>query len=280
MDGFIGLRAGELSLAVAPEWGGSLASFCLGDVPLMARAWRPAGGPPLCSFPLVPFSNRIAHGRFRFDGAAVTLPMDDAYGHPLHGFGWRLPWQVVAAAPARCLIRHDYQPGPWPWAYQAEQDISLDPAGLRLAMTLTNKSSRPMPAGLGFHPYFPRTGAQMHAPHGGKWQTAPDCLPVEEISLNRQPDWFSGDLIDHAFTRRQDDPRLTWPDRMIRIQSSPELAITTIYIPPGEDYFCVEPVSHMTDAVNRPEPPARTGLRVLQPGASLTVWTRFAVSRR
>ena len=24
-----------------------------------------------------------------------------------------------------------------------------------------------------------------------------------------------------------------------------------VYTPPGEDFFCVEPVSHMTDAINR-----------------------------
>ncbi|CCD01316.1 protein of unknown function (plasmid) [Azospirillum baldaniorum] len=39
--------------------------------------------------------------------------------------------------------------------------------------------------------------------------------------------------------------------------------------PPGEDYLCVEPVSHMTDAVNHPEQPD-TGLRRLEPGEELS----------
>jgi aldose 1-epimerase len=44
-----------------------------------------------------------------------------------------------------------------------------------------------------------------------------------------------------------------------------------IFTPPGRRFFCAEPVSHVTDAVNlaaagHPD----TGLRILQPGETLT----------
>ena len=41
-----------------------------------------------------------------------------------------------------------------------------------------------------------------------------------------------------------------------------------VYTPEGKDYFCVEPVSHMTDAINRMDQPHHGGLRVLAPAES------------
>ena len=51
-----------------------------------------------------------------------------------------------------------------------------------------------------------------------------------------------------------------------------------IYIPPGQDYFCVEPVSHANDGFNlAARGVAGTGVRVLQPGETLRGSLRFTV---
>jgi aldose 1-epimerase len=43
-----------------------------------------------------------------------------------------------------------------------------------------------------------------------------------------------------------------------------------LYTPPAADFFCVEPVSHVTDAVNlAASGRTDTGLRVLAPGETL-----------
>ncbi|CAN5706558.1 hypothetical protein BH11PSE6_BH11PSE6_00450 [soil metagenome] len=68
-------------------------------------------------FPLVPYANRIAGGRFSFGGRDIRLPLN--FGdHPntLHGFGWQRPWDVVEVAPDRARLTqvHDGGDG-WPW---------------------------------------------------------------------------------------------------------------------------------------------------------------------
>jgi aldose 1-epimerase len=45
---------------------------------------------------------------------------------------------------------------------------------------------------------------------------------------------------------------------------------------PGRDFFAVEPVSHVNNAVNRPDI-ADHGLRVLGPGERMTATVRFGV---
>ena len=49
-----------------------------------------------------------------------------------------------------------------------------------------------------------------------------------------------------------------------------------VYTPPGRGYFCVEPVTHMTDAINRMDV-AGHGLRVLAPGETLQVLVIFRI---
>jgi aldose 1-epimerase len=84
------LAAGDYRLVLQPEIGGSVAGFHWRDEPV----FRPACGPSVLDaacFPLAPFSNRIAHGRFRFGGREVALAPnfpDSDHPHPLHGFGW------------------------------------------------------------------------------------------------------------------------------------------------------------------------------------------------
>ena len=43
-----------------------------------------------------------------------------------------------------------------------------------------------------------------------------------------------------------------------------------VYTPRQHDFFCVEPVSHVPDAINRPDLPPGQGMHVLQPGATLS----------
>ena len=76
---------------------------------------------------------------------------------------------------------------------------------------------------------------------------------------------------------------ITWPeqDLSLAITADPLFGHLVIYIPPGQDFFCVEPVSHVNDGFNLAERGvADTGVRVLAPGESLRGAVRFAVGRR
>ena len=81
----------------------SRAAWRVGDQPMLHESgvapgpgWDPL---TMASFPLVPFSNRIGGGRFRWDGADHRLPpsrLPDR--HSIHGVGWRRAWRVAEAA--------------------------------------------------------------------------------------------------------------------------------------------------------------------------------------
>ncbi|MBY0469328.1 MAG: aldose 1-epimerase, partial [Burkholderiaceae bacterium] len=63
-------------------------------------------------------------------------------------------------------------------------------------------------------------------------------------------------------------------DGVFELRLSSNLTHLVVYTPVDKPYFCVEPVSHVSDAIHG-DPPAALGLRTLQPGepfeASMTL---------
>ena len=56
---------------------------------------------------------------------------------------------------------------------------------------------------------------------------------------------------------------------MLRLTARGPLGTLVVYTPPGETFFCVEPVSHITEAFNLAEAGhADTGMLSLAPGGS------------
>lgn len=235
-------------------------------------------------FPLVPFSNRIAGGRFTWAGRDVALepnfPAVDPH-NPIHGSGWLDEWTVLEAGERKVRLEHRYAAGEWPWPYRAELFYTLGDKGLLAQISLTNESLETMPAGLGFHPFFPmdRTTRYLGL-HRGEWQSDDSALPLA-LDLRDEPiDWWQGRAVttravDTLYTGRAGALDIFWPDRRLalRIDPSDNLAATCVYVPTDSDWFCVEPVSHLTDALNRPGAP--DPMASLPPGETMTAAVRL-----
>ena len=66
-------------------------------------------------------------------------------------------------------------------------------------------------------------------------------------------------------------------DERLRVSITSSLPYLVVYTPPQQDYFCVEPVSHVPNAIHMSEP-ARHGVRALAPGETFSAWMRVDVS--
>jgi aldose 1-epimerase len=283
----ITLRSGAAHLRLAPETGGSIAGYWqehggqridwLRPTPDAALAHRM----PLdfASFPLVPYSGRIRDGRFSFGGRSFVVPLNFLpERHAIHGHGWLMPWRVTAEDAASATLEYAHAADDWPWAYHATQRFVLTERRLTLEMTLTNDGPEPMPAGLGPHPYFRRTPqARVTAGIGKVWLNDREVMPTELVDPPAERDLRRGVRVDavamdNCFTGWDHRAVIEWPEwraRLTMTAPSP-LDFLVVYTPPGQDFFCVEPVSHSPDAVNfiaagRTD----TGLAVLPPGKTL-----------
>ena len=149
--------------------------------------------------------------------------------------------------------------------------------GLSVELVLTNESETTMPAGLGWHPYFPRTaGTTLHAQVTEVWLTDAEVLPTVCVTPPRDKDPRLGLAVDrvaldNVFVGWDQEAVITWPERRARLRMAARGPLETlvVYTPPDEAFFCAEPVSHITEAFNlaaagRPD----TGMLSLAPGES------------
>lgn len=281
----IRLESNDWSATVSPDLGGALLGLNHGGRPIFRPT--PPGARQILEtacFPLLPYANRIADARFRFGGQDVVLPVLPQFApHALHGDGWLRPWTPVRQDGASVTLTLDGGGDHWPWPWSATQTIALSADGLRIELSLTNRDSRPAPAGLGLHPYFHRRpDARLRAPTAQVWLTGADEIPERLAPASALVDWSEGvalehaPSVDHAYAMRQAGAVLEDGAGGVVMTASANCRWAQIYAPPGVDFLCVEPVTHRPDAIHSP-PGEDSGLAILAPGESLSIWMTVGV---
>ena len=110
--------------------------------------------------PLVPWPNRLADGRYRFEGSDYQLALTEPEKHnAIHGLlRWR-PWQPLHLAPDQVVMGTRLFPLPgYPFALDVQVDYTVThtgaDTGLTVRTTATNLGDEPCPYGCGHHPYL------------------------------------------------------------------------------------------------------------------------------
>jgi aldose 1-epimerase len=154
----IELQAGRLRCELHPELGGCIAGLWLDGKPVL----RSTPAKDLASsrlsgcYPLVPFSNRIAHASLVWQGTDHPLVRNNGdEPHAIHGVGWQRPWAVLDEDASTAMLAYEHRPdNAWPFAFDCSHTYRIKPGGLEMTLAITNQSAAPAPAGLGWHPYF------------------------------------------------------------------------------------------------------------------------------
>ncbi len=268
------LRSHGFSLGLAPARGGAALFLAIGDDNILrpARETAVAADPRNAAcFPCVPWFGRL-YGALTFEGRSwpmrPTLPVC-APENALHGDGWVSPWEIVTHTEDRLLCRFsgkgDTVSG-FPFFYEATQNFGLSRAGLTIDLSLTNIGARSMPSGLGLHPFFVRSPATRIAFKAEKRWTPPGDGPGRLGPLANKlgtgvPAQLPAKTLDHSFTSFGGEAIVHGEGAPIRFAS--DAPILHVYAPAREDYFCLEPVTHLPGELT--ESASGFGGRVLSP---------------
>lgn len=171
----------------------------------------------------------------------------------------------------------------WPFAFHLSQRLQLLDEGLALELRLHNRDSRPMPAGLGWHPYFPRhAGVELQFAAEAVWLADEQQLPLRQTTIPAS--WDFSQLravnepgLDNNFVGWNGQARLRWPAQRLSlaIEAGPGLQHLVVYTPSAaQGFIAVEPVSHANGALGR----GGEGLEVLAPGQTLIRHCRLLVA--
>ena len=285
----IELINGVSKCVLRPDIGGSILSWHY-DGQSMFRPVRDAGksepkATDMGCFPLAPFSNRIADGRFNWASKPYQLPLNaPPEPHAHHGIGWQSPWRVVKLTDHAAVLSLEHSDlDKWPWPFGVRQEIDLGPDRLTIGLTLTNLGSDEMPGGLGIHPFFASKSAELHFRAATIWENDARKIPITKKPVAGQYDFTNPRIIedqdiDHVYSDWPGQALIAWQEQRHQIRLSSEVGASVLYIPKGGDFFCLEPVSHITNALNMPD--CSLPMQSIAPGVSYKASFVFEVMLR
>lgn len=142
--------------ATIVEVGGGVRGYAVGERPVL----DPYPAQAMCDgghgAPLIPWPNRLADGRYRFDGVDYQVALTEPSKHnAIHGFlRWRA-WRALAREPSRVVMGTRLYPlTGYPFALEVQIEYALDENGLSVCTTATNLWDSACPYGAGQHPYL------------------------------------------------------------------------------------------------------------------------------
>lgn len=287
----ISMETDEAIVEVLPRLGGSVTAFDLkkgGErLPILRRYTGEWENPrAVGSSPMVPWFNRISGGGFTFGGTFYPIePNDPMEPVPLHGDGWSAAWEIVEKKRDRIVLKLRSKTIP-PFDYEATQAMTLAGATFEIELRLKHLGVRPIPYGLGQHPWFVRTpGVTLKAKAAGMWLEQPPAFPARTEAAPIPLKWnFSearplpDDFIDNGYAGWDGHARIEWVDRgaAVDVESDPGTRYCHVYsLDKDCPYFCFEPVTHPNNALGKPGTPEANGLRVLAPGAETSMLMRL-----
>jgi aldose 1-epimerase len=176
--------------------------------------------------PLVPWPNRLADGRYTWDGVNYQVDISEpASNTAIHGFlRWR-NWIVSARSPSAVTVESVLRPlAGYPFAIDVQVTYALTADGLAVTTEARNIGFAAAPWACGQHPYL-AAGApgellddcELQVGAARRIDTDERQLPRAEVSVVdteydfRQPRRIAGLAMDFAFTRLDRDAAgLAW----------------------------------------------------------------------
>lgn len=159
---------------------------------------------------LLPWPNRVADGRYTFDGAAHQLALTEPPArNAIHGLTRWSSWALFEEPPSRVRCRHRLHPQPgYPYLLDLEVVYEVGPAGLAVQTTARNVGATAAPYGHGFHPYLTVgrrvDDCELTVPASTWTQTDDRGLPVATAEVDpehdlRRPRLLGSLVLDHPF---------------------------------------------------------------------------------
>lgn len=237
------LCAPGVEVEVDPRAGGRMASFRVDGRELLVT--EGIGPMATGSFPMAPYAGRIRDARFAFRGQSYDLPATMP-PHAIHGTVYYRPWRRVDDRTIEIAL------GPeWPFDGHAVQHFELE-AG-RLVSRLEVRAGEPMPASLGWHPWFRRRlppvegqadpgPLELEFDAGAMYRRDADGIATAELVAPSPGPW------DDCFTDLRRSPVLRWPG-FLELTIESDCPAWVVFSEP-DHALCVEPQTAPPDALN------------------------------
>ena len=273
------------------------------------KAWQPVMRPTaralltgdssanFSSYNLAPYSNRIKHNKFIFEGREYKLKPNWADGMlTIHGDirNRALEMSRTETALEFWFDSRTVTDSNFPFDYTFKTRYSLEGDVLTSYLEVQNVGSTPMPAGLGFHPYFVRhflgssSAPLLHFQAKSVYLTDTSRIPDgASQAIPAELDFSSpasaiAVFVDNVYNDWDGLATLEWVGSgyRLRIEGDKIYSHFVAFNGDPDGSIALEPVSHCTDGFNLlAQGVANTGVNILKPGETMSGAMRLKLER-
>jgi aldose 1-epimerase len=176
----------------------------------------------------------------------------------------------------------------WPFAQEYEMTYRLADGELEVRTSIINHSAAPIPVAIGFHPYYripdkPRDEWTAHIPARKAVLTNADLVPTGELKPADLPASFllKDRKLDNGYADLERDSEgrahfsIESGNEKIQVLFGPKYPVTVLWEPPARhgpssEFFCIEPMTGVTDAINLAHDGKYEGLQSVPKGGTWT----------
>jgi galactose mutarotase-like enzyme len=243
------LNDGDSVVSIAPHRGAIVTRFEIGahrvlfmdQETLQDPTKNVRGGVPV----LFPTPGKLAGDAWAYAGQRGSMKQ--------HGFArnqaWR-PGERSAGMAVLSLESNDETRTQFPWDFAFDMTFTLRGNALRLEQRIVNRSTTPMPFGVGFHPYFYLPDAEKaDARITTGARRAFDNVTKQTIDLPRI-DLTQKEVDLHLLEHGSTASELQSPRGTVRLTGSAEYTHWVVWTLAGRDFVCLEPWTCPGDALN------------------------------
>jgi len=273
----------EFSCKVFPNLGGSIQELTVGGIPLIKEITMDESGlenyrTKYPSAVLFPFPNRIAQGKYSFNGEQFQLSINEpGLNNAIHGLVSNQQFEVDKVDNQSISLRytHDSSNG-FPFAYEFVITYLFSEMGIKVSFEVINKGAQSFPFGIGWHPYFELENydnCSVEFSAEKKYVNDEKMVPVDSETYSEERINLAKAELDSAYKLRNGRIVLTSPNYQLQIEV-PEDCYLQLYTPENRTALAIEPMTCIADAFNN-----RVGLKQLTPDDSYLFETTVSIKR-
>lgn len=240
---------------------------------------------------LFPFPGRLRGQRFEHEKRTFEFDFLDDFGNAIHGLVLNRPWEISERGPQRTagwFQASQFDPpllDVWPADFRLNVIYEIHGNCLSMEILIENPDERPLPWGLGAHPYFrlPLGGADADAcrvtvPNRAYWELNGMMPTGSRLMADGRRDLSAGQQFGEA---RLDDvlSGLRFEDgictcsihdpgsgRTLRIRFDDVFSQCVVFTPPHREAICIEPYTCVPALDAQPGSRNGESLRLLPSG--------------
>ncbi len=273
--GSVLLRAGAVSLTLAPDAGGRASSLVVDGMELLAQDTPTAVG--WGWYPMAPWPGRLRDNAISWAGRQHPMPLSHE-SWAIHGTVYDVGWDVEdadpgsAGAPLAYAVLGVELVAPWPWPGRVRQTWRLTPTALETVLEVSTHAEE-FPAEVGWHPWFRKLldrgeAAVLELDSTQMYLRGADFLPTGEVVPRPAGPY------DDTFALPSGEVALCWPGAL-RLTCTTDCGYVVVYDerPRG---ICVEPQTAPPDGINIAPGVAAPG----HPRVARATWTWSSLIER